>query len=86
MESFKKECAKENQQLLRLLKISPLTTIYILYVSELYQLQGLIAASVAWLWIVFLIIGWPKGFAKQTVLAAVFGIVIPFFVLPYLGH
>ena len=85
-ESIKKESAEEGRQLLRMLKISPLIVFYGMYVSGIYKSEGLLSASVAWLWIIFLVVGWPKGFIKQMGLAVVFGVILPFIVLPYFGH
>ena len=86
LESIKKESAEEGRQLLRMLKISPLIVFYGMYVSGIYKSEGLLSASVAWLWIIFLVVGWTKGFIKQMGLAVVFGVILPFIVLPYFGH
>lgn len=86
LESIKKESAEEERQLLRMLKLTPLIVFYGMYVSGIYKAEGLLSASVAWLWVVFLIVDWPKGIIKKTGLAMVFGVFLPFVVLPYLGH
>ncbi|MGJ3257114.1 MAG: hypothetical protein ACFE0K_12420 [Alcanivorax sp.] len=86
MKSIKEDAAEEGRQLLRMLKLSPLIVFYGMYVSGIYKSEGLLSASVAWLWIAFLVCGWPKGFIKQTGMAVVFGIVLPFIVLPYFIH
>ncbi|MDQ7730635.1 hypothetical protein [Halomonas sp. SpR8] len=85
MKSIKEESAEEGRQLLRMLKLSPLIVFYGIYVSGIYKSEGLLSASVAWLWVIFLIFGWPKGFIKQTGMAVVFGVIFPFIVLPYFG-
>jgi len=86
LESIKKESAEEERQLLRMLKLTPLIVFYGMYVSGIYKAEGLLSASVAWLWVVFLIVDWPKGIIKKTGLAMVFGVFLPFVVLPYFGH
>ena len=86
LESIKKESAEEGRQLLRMLKLTPLIVFYGMYVSGIYKAEGILSASVAWLWVVFLIVDWPKGIIKKTGLAMVFGVFLPFVVLPYLGH
>ncbi|MEQ3722862.1 hypothetical protein [Alcanivorax sp.] len=86
LESIKKESAEEGRQILRMLKLTPLIVFYGMYVSGIYKSEGFLSASVSWMWIIFLVIGWPKGFIKQTGLAVVFGVILPFIVLPYLGH
>ena len=86
LESIKKESAEEGRQLLRMLKLTPLIVFYGMYVSGIYKAEGLLSASVAWLWVVFLIVDWPNGIIKKTGLAIVFGVLLPFVVLPYLGH
>lgn len=86
LDSIKKESAKEGRQLLRMLKISPLAVFYVMYVSGIYKSEGLLSASIAWLWIIFLVVGWPKGFIKQMGLAVVFGAILPFIVLPHFCH
>jgi len=86
LKSIKKESAEEGRQLLRMLKLTPLIVFYGMYVSGIYKAEGLLSASVAWLWVVFLIVDWPKGIIKKTGLALVFGVFLPFVVLPYFGH
>ena len=86
LESIKKESAEEGRQLLRMLKLTPLIVFYGMYVSGIYKAEGPLSASVAWLWVVFLIVDWPKGIIKKTGLAMVFGVFLPFVVLPYFGH
>ena len=86
LESIKKESAEEERQILRMLKLTPLIVFYGMYVSGIYKAEGILSASVAWLWVVFLIVDWPNGSIMKTGLAIVFGVLLPFVVLPYLGH
>ena len=86
LESINKESAEEERQLLRILKLTPLIVFYGMYVSGIYKAEGLLSASVAWLWVVFLIVDWPKGFIKKAGLVMVFGALLPFVVLPYFDH
>lgn len=86
LESIKEESAEEGRQLLRMLKLLPLIVLYGIHVSGIYKSEGLLSASVAWLWIIFLVYSWPKGFLKQTGMVVLFGVILPFIVLPYFGN
>lgn len=84
--SIKEESAEEGRQLLRMLKLLPLIVLYSIHVSSIYKSEGILSASVAWLWIISLVFRWPKGYLKQAVMVVLFGVILPFIVLPYFSN
>lgn len=81
LESIKEESAEVERQLFRILKILPMVVFYNMYVAGIYKSEGFLSALVAWLWVIFLACGWPKGFKKQAGMAVFFGAILPFFVV-----